>query len=75
MFIYSSLDSTFSVCKPLNVSAGTYVTNVYNLFAESSSSFRRRAKRTRTRNGVLLLNFIEKKKNMSFKESKQQRNV
>merc|ERR1719474_2621510 len=43
---YSS-DSTPMVCKPLNESTLTYVTKVYNLLAESSSSLCLRANLTR----------------------------
>lgn len=40
--------------KPLKPSTRTDVTKVYNLLAESSSSFRRRANRTRARRGTFL---------------------
>lgn len=51
---YSCVESTFSVCNPLNVGTGTYVTSVNSLFAESSSSLRLRESRTLILNGTFL---------------------
>ena len=53
---YCALVSTFSVWSPLKEATLTWETKVYNLLAESSSSLRIRAKRTRTLKGVPLKN-------------------
>ena len=53
---YCALVSTFSVWSPLKEATLTCDTKVYNLLAESSSSLRIRAKRTRTLKGVPLKN-------------------
>merc|ERR1712150_112169 len=50
--VYALL-STFTVCVPLKVATGTYVTSVYSLCGLSSSSLRLRARHTRTRYGTL----------------------
>src|ERR1700722_5739257 len=51
---YHSSFSTLTVVSFLNVVTGTWDTKVYSLCTQSSSSVRRRARRTRTRNGTLL---------------------
>lgn len=48
--------SHFAVCVPLHVVTGTYVTRVYNLLGESSSSLRFLDSRTRILYGTFLQN-------------------
>ena len=50
---------------PLNVATGTWVTRVYNLWIESSSSFLLRARRILTLNGTFLEN---QNKNTTLRE-------
>ena len=62
VFIYWLLVSTFSVWSPLKEATLTWVTKVYNLLVESSSSLRIRAKRTRTLKGT----FLQKNKSQNL---------
>jgi len=51
---FSHCKSIFYSTLPLNVVHATYVTSVYSLWTESSSSFLFLARRTRTLYGTLL---------------------
>ena len=51
---YAVVASTFSVWSPLKEATLTWVTKVYNLLVESSSSLRIRARRTRHLKGTFL---------------------
>ena len=57
---YAVVASTFSVWSPLKLATLTWVTKVYNLLVESSSSLRIRARRTRHLKGTFLKKEIKK---------------